>query len=276
VKGGGDFSADDPMGRNIHFGVREHGMGAAMNGMALYGGVIPYGGTFLVFSDYMRPAIRLASLMKQQVIYVFTHDSIFVGEDGPTHEPIEHLAALRCMPGLTVIRPADTAETIVAWAVALEKKDGPTALALTRQNVSAVNDVPVKAKGLRKGAYVVRDTDKIDVLLIATGSEVGTALSAADILEEKGIGVRVVSMPSTNLFEAQDAAYRDTILPPSVKKRVAIEAGASFGWHRYVGDEGMVIGIDRFGASAPYKVLAEKFGFTAESVAAKVLEYLKK
>lgn len=276
VKGGGDFSADDPLGRNIHFGVREHGMGAAMNGMALYGGVIPYGGTFLVFSDYMRPAIRLASLMKQQVIYVFTHDSIFVGEDGPTHEPIEHLAALRCMPGLTVIRPADTAETIVAWAVALEKKDGPTALALTRQNVSAVNDVPVKAKGLRKGAYVVRDADKIDVLLIATGSEVGTALGAADILEEKGIGVRVVSMPSMNLFEAQDAAYRDTILPPSVKKRVAIEAGASFGWHRYVGDEGMVIGIDRFGASAPYKVLAEKFGFTTENVAAKVLEYLKK
>lgn len=276
VKGGGDFSADDPLGRNIHFGVREHGMGAAMNGMALYGGVIPYGGTFLVFSDYMRPAIRLASLMKQQVIYVFTHDSIFVGEDGPTHEPIEHLAALRCMPGLTVIRPADTAETIVAWAVALEKKDGPTALALTRQNVSAVNDVPVKAKGLRKGAYIVRDAEKIDVLLIATGSEVGTALGAANILEEKGIGVRVVSMPSTNLFEAQDAAYRDTILPPSVKKRVAIEAGASFGWHRYVGDEGMVIGIDRFGASAPYKVLAEKFGFTAENVAAKVLEYLKK
>jgi transketolase len=276
VKNGGDFSADDPLGRNIHFGVREHGMGAAMNGMALYGGVIPYGGTFLVFSDYMRPAIRLASLMKQQVIYVFTHDSIFVGEDGPTHEPIEHLAALRCMPGLTVIRPADTAETIVAWAVALEKKDGPTVLALTRQNVSAVNDVPTKAKGLRKGAYVVRDADRIDVLLIATGSEVGTALGAADILEEKGIGVRVVSMPSTNLFEAQDTNYRNAIIPPSVKKRVAIEAGASFGWHRYVGDEGMVICIDQFGASAPYKVLAEKFGFTAENVAAKVLEYLKK
>jgi transketolase len=276
VKNGGDFSADDPLGRNIHFGVREHGMGAAMNGMALYGGVIPYGGTFLVFSDYMRPAIRLASLMKQQVIYVFTHDSIFVGEDGPTHEPIEQLAALRCMPGLTVIRPADTAETIVAWAVALERKDGPTALALTRQNVSAVNDAPTKAKGLRKGAYVVRDADRIDVLLIATGSEVGTALGAADILEEKGIGVRVVSMPSTNLFEAQDTTYRDAILPPSVKKRVAVEAGASFGWHRYVGDEGMVICIDRFGASAPYKVLAEKFGFTAENVAAKVLEYLKK
>jgi len=276
VKNGGDFSADDPLGRNIHFGVREHGMGAAMNGMALYGGVIPYGGTFLVFSDYMRPAIRLASLMKHQVIYVFTHDSIFVGEDGPTHEPIEQLAALRCMPGLTVIRPADAAETIVAWAVALERKDGPTALALTRQNVSAVNDVPTKAKGLRKGAYVVRDADRIDVLLIATGSEVGTALGAADILEEKGIGVRVVSMPSTNLFEAQDTTYRDAILPPSVKKRVAVEAGTSFGWHRYVGDEGMVICIDRFGASAPYKVLAEKFGFTAENVAAKVLEYLKK
>jgi transketolase len=275
VKGGGDFSKDDPLGRNIHFGVREHGMGSVMNGMALYGGVIPYGGTFLVFADYMRPAIRLASIMKQQVVYVLTHDSIFVGEDGPTHEPIEHLASLRCMPGLTVIRPADTAETICAWAFALENRNGPTVLALTRQNLGAVNDIPVKAKALKKGAYVVRDAEKIDVLLIATGSEVGTALGAADILDGKGFGVRVVSMPSMELFEAQDKTYRDSVIPPTVKKRVVVEAGASFGWCRYAGDEGIVIGMDRFGASAPYKVLAEKFGFTPESVAARVEDYLK-
>lgn len=275
VKGGGDFSKDDPLGRNIHFGVREHGMGSLMNGMALYGGVIPYGGTFLVFADYMRPTIRLASIMKQQVVYVFTHDSIFVGEDGPTHEPIEHIASLRCMPGVTVIRPADTAETIMAWAAALENRTGPTVLALTRQNLGAVNDSPVKAKALRKGAYVVRDAQKIDVLLIATGSEVGTALGAADMLEEKGVGVRVVSMPSMELFEAQDKAYQDSVIPPTVKKRVAVEAGASFGWCRYAGDDGVAIGMDRFGASAPYKVLAEKFGFTPESVAARVEEYLK-
>lgn len=274
VKGGGDFSKDDPLGRNIHFGVREHGMGSLMNGMALYGGVIPYGGTFLVFADYMRPTIRLASIMKQQVIYVFTHDSIFVGEDGPTHEPIEHLASLRCMPGVTVIRPADTAETIAAWAAALEKRDGPTVLALTRQNLSPINADPVTAKSLKQGAYVVRDSSKIDVLLIATGSEVGTALAAADTLMGKGIGTRVVSMPSIELFEAQDKAYRDSVLPPSVKKRVVVEAGTSFGWHRYAGDEGIVLGIDHFGASAPYKVLAEKFGFTPEAVAARVEEYL--
>lgn len=274
IKGGGDFSKDDPLGRNLHFGVREHGMGSIMNGMALYGGVIPYGGTFLVFSDYMRPAIRLAALMKQQVIYVFTHDSIFVGEDGPTHEPIEHLASLRAIPNLVVIRPADAAETAVAWAVALERKNGPTVLALTRQNVDPINDDPQKAKGLRKGAYVVRDPKSVDVILVGTGSEVGTALRAADILAKKGIEARVVSMPSIELFEEQDASYKESVLPSSLKKRVIIEAGCTFGWCKYAGDEGMVIGIDRFGASAPYKVLAEKFGFTPEAIAAKVEEYL--
>lgn len=276
VKGGGDFSKDDPLGRNIHFGVREHGMGGALNGMALYGGVIPYGGTFLVFADYMRPTVRLAALMKQQVIYVFTHDSIFVGEDGPTHEPIEQIASLRMIPNMRVIRPADTAETAMAWTVALERKDGPTALALTRQNLDPVNDSPAKAKGLRKGAYVVRDAEKIDLLIIATGSEVGISLTAADTLKEKGIGVRVVSMPCAEIFEEQDAAYKASVIPPSVKKRVVVEAGIPFGWCKYAGDEGIIIGMNRFGASAPYKVLAEKFGFTAASVAAKAEEYLGK
>ena len=275
VKGGGDFSQEDPLGRNIHFGVREHGMGSALNGMALYGGVIPYGATFFVFSDYTRPTVRLASLMKQQVIYVFTHDSIFVGEDGPTHEPIEHLASLRTIPGVKVIRPADTAETAVAWAYALEHKDGPTILALSRQNLPAVNDGPAKAKGLLKGAYIVRDADNADVILIATGSEVSTALGAADILASKGINARVVSMPCCELFNAQDKAYRDSIIPPSIKKRVVVEAASTFGWCKYAGDEGIVIGMERFGASAPYNVLAEKFGFTPESVAARTEEYLK-
>ncbi len=246
------------------------------NGMALYGGVIPYGATFLIFSDYMRPTIRLAALMKQQVIYVFTHDSIFVGEDGPTHEPIEQISSLRMIPGVTVIRPADTAETAVAWAVALENKNGPTVLALTRQNVSAVNDDPMKAKGLRKGAYIVRDEDDYDVIFIATGSEVSAAIGAADILAQKGIKSRVVSMPSMELFNAQDKAYKDSVIPPDFKKRVVVEAGSTYGWCKYAGDEGLIIGIDRFGASAPYKVLAEKFGFTPESIASKTEEYLKK
>lgn len=275
VKGGGSFSKDDPLGRNIHFGVREHAMGSLMNGMALYGGTIPYGGTFMIFSDYLRPTLRLASLMKQQVIYVFTHDSIFVGEDGPTHEPIEQMASIRAIPGVLMIRPADTAETAVAWAVALESKDRPTALALTRQNVCACCGDKNAAKGLRKGAYVVKDVEKMDVLMIATGSEVNTAMGAAEMLAEKGIRARVVSMPSMELFEEQDEAYRNSIIPPDMKKRVVVEAGVPFGWCKYSGNEGIVIGMNRFGASGPYKILGEKFGFTAESVAAKTEEYLK-
>lgn len=275
VKGGGDFSREDPLGRNIHFGVREHGMGSLLNGMALYGGVIPYGGTFLVFCDYMRPTVRLAAIMKQQVIYVFTHDSIFVGEDGPTHEPIEQIASLRMIPNVTVIRPADTAETAVAWAAALENRTGPTVLALTRQNLAACNADPKSAKQLKKGAYIVRDADKIDVMIIATGSEVEISLKAAETLAGQGIQARVVSMPSIELFEKQDKAYRDSIIPPSVTKRVVVEAGIPFGWNKYTGDDGIMIGMNRFGASAPYKVLAEKFGFTAENVVAKTVEYLK-
>jgi len=275
VKGGGSFSKDNRLGKNLHFGVREHAMGSCMNGMAVYGGVIPYGGTFMVFVDYMRPTVRLAAIMKQQVIYVLTHDSIFVGEDGPTHEPIEHLASMRCIPGLTVIRPADTAETIVAWAAALENKNGPTVLALSRQNLCSINEDRTKAKMLHKGAYIIQDSDKLDVILISSGSEMEPTMGGAAILREKGIGVRVVSMPSFELFEAQDQAYRDSVLPPSVTRRVAVEAASPFGWCKWVGNEGLVIGMNRFGASGPYKLLAEKFGFTAQNVAEQTLEYLK-
>ncbi len=275
VKKGGDFSREDPLGKNIHFGVREHAMGSAMNAMAVYGGVIPYGGTFLVFSDYLRPAVRLAAIMKQQVIYVFTHDSIFVGEDGPTHEPIEHFAALRCMPNVVVIRPADTAETIAAWAVALERRDGPTALMLSRQNICSISDDPTKALQLRKGAYVVKDSARPEVIVIASGSEVATSVEAAALLEKKGIGVRVVSMPSMEIFNAQSQAYKDSVLPPTFTKRVAVEAAIPFGWSKYIGCGGLMIGMDDFGVSGPYQELAEKYGFTAEAVAEKVEEYLR-
>ncbi len=274
VKGGGSFSRENPLGRNIHFGVREHGMASAVNGMAVYGGVIPYCGTFMVFADYLRPTLRLASLMGQQVIYVFTHDSIFVGEDGPTHEPVEHLASFRCIPGITTIRPADTAETIVAWAVALENKM-PTILALSRQNLCSVNSDITAAKQLRKGAYVVRDAAKIDAIIIASGSEVEPAIGAAAMLEGNGIAVRVVSMPSMELFDAQDKAYRDSVLPPSVTKRIVVEAAGPFGWHKYVGIDGLLLTMHGFGASGPYQELASRFGFTAESVAEKVTDYLK-
>jgi transketolase len=270
--GKGDFS-----GRNFHFGVREHGMGGILNGLALYGGLIPYGSTFLVFSDYMRPAIRLAALNRIQVVYVFTHDSVFLGEDGPTHQPIEQLASLRAMPGLTVIRPADAAETAVAWAVALANQDGPTALALSRQKLPPTNkDNPAAAKGLEKGGYVVSDAPggKIDAILIATGSEVHLALGAQRMLAEEGISCRVVSMPSFELFDQQPRDYQESVLPPEVASRVAIEAATTFGWCHYVGDRGIVIGIDHFGASAPAAVLAHQFGFTPEAVAARVRRYL--
>jgi len=270
--GKGDFS-----GRNFHFGVREHGMGGILNGLALYGGLIPYGSTFLVFSDYMRPAIRLAALNRIQVVYVFTHDSVFLGEDGPTHQPIEQLASLRAMPGLTVIRPADAAETAVAWAVALANQDGPTALALSRQKLPPTNkDNPAAAKGLEKGGYVVSDAPggKIDAILIATGSEVHLALGAQRMLAEEGISCRVVSMPSFELFDQQPRDYQECVLPPGVASRVAIEAATTFGWRQYVGDRGIVIGIDHFGASAPAAVLAHQFGFTPEAIAARVKRYL--
>jgi len=274
ISGAGDFAAGQYEGRNIHFGVREHAMGAALNGMALHGGIIPYCGTFLVFSDYMKPVIRLAAMMGRQVVYVFTHDSIGLGEDGPTHQPIEHLAALRAIPGLIVIRPADANETAAAWQMALQQKNGPTALILTRQNVSTM---PLARdfiyEGVARGAYIVSDpaAGPPEIILIATGSEVSLALESEKILEEKGISARVVSMPSWELFEQQPADYRGSILPSSVSIRVSIEAGSTQGWYRYVGDKGITIGIDHFGASAPYQRLYKEFGLTADQIVARVL-----
>lgn len=256
-------SKGDYAGAYIHFGIREHGMGGLMNGLALHG-LRPYGGTFLVFSDYMRPSIRLAAIMKLPVIYVFTHDSIGLGEDGPTHQPVEHASALRCIPNLLVMRPADGNETIAAWRTALERKDGPTALLLTRQNVPMITPGD---DSLKKGAYILAEGNKKtpDAVIIATGSEVSIALDAQKQLANDGIAARVVSMPCCELFEKQPEAYKNSVLPKDLP-RVSIEAGITLSWRRYMGGNGVVIGMDRFGASAPYKILYEKFGFTAENV----------
>ncbi len=264
-----DFEAGNYTGRNIRFGVREHAMGSILNGMSLHGGLVPYGGTFLIFSDYMRPSIRLAALMGLQVIYVFTHDSIGLGEDGPTHQPIEQLAALRAIPNLTVIRPCDANETAEAWRMALKRKDGPTVLALTRQNVPTLDrEIHAPAESLKHGAYVLKESGDSgpEAILIASGSEVGIALEAAQKLEEDGIKTRVVSMPSWEVFEQQPAEYHEQVFPDRIKARVAIEAGISQGWHRYVGQTGEVVGLDHFGASAPSPVLFEKFGLTPDRV----------
>ncbi|MEW6668040.1 MAG: transketolase [Thermodesulfobacteriota bacterium] len=269
-----DFQKGSYGGRNLHFGVREHGMGAVLNGLALHGGLIPYGGTFLIFSDYMRPAIRLAALMGLKVIYVFTHDSIGLGEDGPTHQPVEHLAALRAVPNLTVIRPCDANETAEAWRSALVHPGGPVALILSRQDLPTLDRVSLSAAGgLRHGAYTLQEArnGKPQAILIGTGSEVHIALRAADMLEARGVPVRVVSMPSWELFEAQTPGYRERILPPEIGVRVAVEAGRSLGWHRYVGSLGGIVGLERFGASAPYKTLYEKLGITAEAVVEKTM-----
>ncbi|MBN1486631.1 MAG: transketolase [Anaerolineae bacterium] len=275
LTGLGDFQKDRYGARNLHFGVRELGMGGILNGMALYDGLRVYGGTFLVFSDYMRPAVRLAALMKLPVIYVWTHDSIYVGEDGPTHEPVEHLLALRSIPNLTVIRPADANEVVGAWRVALAEPKGPVALCLTRQKLPVFIAPEVAQEGVARGAYILREspTGQVDIILIASGSEVADAVVVQDFLAEREIGARVVSMPSWSLFDAQPDAYKRAVLPPEVKKRVAIEAGLSLGWERYVGLAGLVIGMEGFGASAPYKVLREKFGFTPEQILEKVLAY---
>ena len=270
IEANGDFHAGSYHGRNLRFGVREHAMGGILNGLALHGELLTYGGTFLVFSDYMRPAIRLAALMKLPVIYVFTHDSILLGEDGPTHQPIEHLAALRAIPQLTVMRPADGNETVIAWKTALLNREGPTALILSRQKLPLTPETQRKCEeGVPRGAYVVADspTGSIDLILIATGSEVALAMEARDQLARQEVGARVVSMPSWELFEAQTGEYRNQVLPPTVTRRLAIEAGISLGWSRYVGDMGSTLTIDgRFGASAPAAVLTEKFGFTVENV----------
>ncbi len=260
--------ADHPAGNNIRFGVREHAMAAIVNGLTLHGGVRGYGATFLQFADYMRPAMRLAALMGIPSIFVFTHDSIGLGEDGPTHQPVEHLMSLRLMPNMLVLRPADSHETAIAWQLAIESRESPVSLILTRQNLPALRpDNPGLATGLRKGAYTVQECDGgPELLLIGTGSEVLLAQQAAARLSAEGHRVRVVSMPSWELFEKQSQAYRDSVLPPACHRRVAVEAGIRMGWERYVGDRGRVIGMDGFGASAPAEVLYEKFGITAEAV----------
>jgi transketolase len=276
VKGLGDFSKTNYGARNFHFGVREHGMGAILNGMAL-SGLIPYGGTFLIFSDYARPAVRLAALMGARSIFVFTHDSIFLGEDGPTHQPVEHLAALRAIPNLMLLRPADANETAVAWRVAIEHRGGPVALALTRQALPIIDRGSyASAEGLTRGAYVLADAagKAPEIILMGTGSEVYVALDAYEKLAAEGIAARVVSMPSWDLFEKQPQQYKDEVLPPAMTVRLAIEAGIPFGWDRYVGAAGAVIGLNRFGASAPWKILAEKFGFTSANVLRRAKELL--
>jgi transketolase len=259
-----DFQKETPEGRNFHFGVREHAMGAALNGMALFGGLIPYGGTFLIFSDYNRPAIRIAALSHIPSIFVFTHDSIGLGEDGPTHQPVEHLAALRAIPNLTVIRPADANEVVAAWKVAIENRHGPTVLALTRQNVPTFG--PFSEPTVERGAYVLKDFGgEPKLILIASGSEVGLIYSAAEKLAAEGIPTRVVSFPSWELFEKQDAAYRESVLPKAIQARLAVEAGVGLGWERYASS---IICMHSYGASAPAKILFEKFGFTVENVIA--------
>ena len=271
IKDGGDFTPENRGNRYLRFGVREHAMGAILNGLALHGGLIPYGGTFMVFADYMRPPIRLAALMHQRVLFVFTHDSIGVGEDGPTHQPIEHLATLRAIPNVTVLRPADANETNVAWLVALENTNGPTVFALTRQALPIYDRAKfATADNLRKGAYVMADlgAGAPDVLLMASGSEVEMIVLAAEKLVEKGKNVRLVSFPSWELFEAQPQAYRKQVLPSAIKARVAVEAGVSQGWERYVGDSGQIVAINRFGASAPYKDVYKAVGLTVEAVVA--------
>jgi transketolase len=278
LQGYDDFQRETPAGRNLHFGVREHAMGGILNGMALHGGLLPYGGTFLVFSDYMRPTVRLAAMMNLPVVYVWTHDSVWIGEDGPTHQPVEHLASLRAIPNLEVIRPADANETAAAWRVALDRRNGPTGIVLTRQSVPILDRrESAGADGLERGAYVLRDALEAppDVILIATGSEVHLALEAHEILRGQGVQARVVSMPSWKRFEAQSESYRNEVLPPEVTGRLAIEAAAPLGWERYVGRQGAVMGIERFGASAPYQDLKKRFGFGAQAVAERAIEILQ-
>ncbi|MFA9560078.1 transketolase [Evansella sp. AB-rgal1] len=272
LKGLPIYSKEDYSGRNVWFGVREHAMGAALNGLALHGGIRPFGGTFFVFSDYLRPSIRLAAMMNQPVVYVLTHDSIAVGEDGPTHEPVEQLPSLRVIPGLTVMRPADANETTEAYRYAFEQKESPIAMVLTRQALPVLEGTPELAReGVRKGAYVLSDSEKdADVILLATGSEVSLAVEAKKELQKQGLGVRVVSMPSWELFEQQSAEYKESVLPSSIKARVGIEMAYPLGWERYVGDQGSIIGINTFGASGNGNVVVREYGFNVENVVSHV------
>ncbi|MEO8387474.1 transketolase [Polaromonas sp.] len=279
---GGDAGGWSFAGRNLHFGVREHAMGAIINGLAAHGGYLAFGSTFFIFSDYMRPAIRLAALMGLHVVYVFTHDSIAVGEDGPTHQPVEQLASLRAMPNLTLIRPADANETAVAWKVAIETRDRPVLLVLTRQDLPTLDrNQYSSAEGLRRGAYVVRDApaatgkrNGLDLILLASGSELTLVLAATERLQAEGVAVRCVSMPSWDLFDAQPQSYRDEVLPPAVHARLSVELGSALGWHQYVGDKGEVLSVDRFGASAPAGALMREFGFTTDNVVARARRLL--
>ena len=270
INGADNLLSSSPGGRNIHYGIREHAMASIMNGMALHGGIRPFGGTFLIFSDYMRPAIRLAALMGQSVIYVFTHDSIGLGEDGPTHQPVEQLAALRAVPNLCDLRPGDAAETEIAWRVAIERTEGPSFLALTRQKVVLLDrgGMLAGAEGLRRGGYVLAEaaSGTPEVILIASGSELGIILEARERLEAEGTPTRVVSLPSWYLFGRQEKDYRDSVLPPEISKKISVEAASTFGWTRWVGASGSSLGLDHFGASAPSDILFEKFGFTVEDV----------
>jgi transketolase len=278
LKGAGDMGPEET-GRNLHYGIREHAMGAISNGLALHGGLRPFAATFLIFSDYMRPSVRLASLMGLPVIYVWTHDSVGLGGDGPTHQPIEHLASLRAMPVLRVFRPADGPETVEAWRAAIQRTDGPTALALTRQDLPPIDRRRhAGAGGLHRGAYVLADADggNPELVLIATGSEVWVALEARERLQASGIATRVVSMPCWELFAEQDQGYRDQVLPPAVRARLAVEAAATFGWERWVGTDGEVVGVDHFGASAPGATVLEKLGFTPDNVAGRARDLVRR
>ncbi len=262
-----DFQRETPDGRYLRFGIREHAMGSILNGISVSGMMRAYGATFLVFSDYMRGAVRVAAVSKYPSIFVWTHDSIGVGEDGPTHQPVEHLASLRAIPDLVVFRPADANETVAAWKYTLENQDGPVALLLTRQGLPVLDQEKYgSAKNTCKGAYVLVEAKKPDVILMGSGSEVSLALSAAEGLAKEGINAQVVSMPSWELFEKQDQKYKESVLPPKVKARVAVEAGIELGWHKYIGDNGVFVGMSSFGASAPAKVCFEKFGITTDGV----------
>jgi len=279
IKDSADFQKLTPEGRNFHFGVREHGMGAIINGMAVHGGVIPYGGTFLVFSDYMRPAVRLSALSHYPCIWVYTHDSIGLGEDGPTHQPVEHVAALRTIPNLVVIRPADANEVTQAWKVAILRRNGPTVLVLTRQAIPTLDrSIYGPADGLCKGAYVLADMgdSKPDLILMASGSEVYLIIEAGVRLASEGVNVRLVSFPSWELFETQEETYRDQVFPPEIKARLSIEAGVSQGWERWVGDAGEIISIEKFGASAPYKIIFENYGLTVDNIIYRSRQILSK
>jgi transketolase len=278
IKEYANFSAENRSGRNFHFGIREHGMGGILNGMALYGGVIPYGGTFLVFSDYMRPPIRLASLSGVRPIYVFTHDSVGLGEDGPTHQPVEHLTSLRAIPKVVVIRPADANETVEAWKVAITHQSSPVALALTRQKIPVLDRTKMtSSENLSKGAYTLIDNGADpEVIIMASGSEVSLAVEAYNVLQSEGIKLRVVSFPSWELYDSQSDEYKESVLPKSVKARVSIEAGVRQGWDKYIGDYGEAVNIEKFGASAPYEIIFKEYGFSVEAIVKKIKNLLSK